>query len=73
MCLLVTCMSLVKCMLISSAYFYLDYLFFGVVICSLYVLDTNPLLDIAFVNILSHLWLSFCFIDGFLHCAKGFY
>ena len=38
----------------------------------LYILEIKPLLVASFANILSHSESSFCFIHGFLCCAKAF-
>jgi len=40
-------------------------------VTSLYILDTKPLLDLLFANILFYsVGCLFCFVDGFLHCAN---
>jgi len=38
---------------------------------SLYILDINPLSDISFTNLFPFGGLCFCFVGGFLHCAKA--
>ena len=59
-----------------SAHFYIVLFVFQVLrfISSLYILDTNPLLDMSFANILSHsVSCFFSFVDCFLCSTEAFY
>jgi len=75
MCLLAVCMSSFKIVSIHVFCPFLIGLFvtFLVLSCmnSLYILDINPLSDISFTNLFPFGGLCFCFVGGFLHCAKA--
>ena len=58
----------------SFAHFLIELLFFLLLCCesSLYILNTNLLLDMWFVNIFSHSVVFFHFLDSVFWCTEDF-
>ena len=64
------CTISISCLFYDWVFFFF-FLIFSCISC-LYILDINPLPVASFANIFSHSEGSFCFVYGFLCCAKAF-